>query len=1808
MDAVIFVQIVVSEAIGGRGRRFLASGRCGSEGAVAGTDTCLPAGPSPACSATVALPHNTPTTALASKATKMACFCGRGLTRKAFPPRTMYHLYIVTILLQCLLTFAQGQGHGGGEAALPPVDERVTFEIYEGEPTGTKVGQIDVQSDLTYRFSEDPRIFSLNPDTGKITTTTVIDRESLPEDIVNLFVQSAPSARHLIEVKITVLDVNDNNPQFGQSSINVTFSETAQPGSQVILDTATDKDIGMNDVAKTGGYRIISGNTEGKFRLVLLTETSKPLLYLENTLALDREEKAFYQLNISAQDGGSPPRLGYLQVNISVTDFNDNPPLFDQSDYSAKINETAPPGTSVIQVRATDRDAGRNGDISYNLINDDYEQFAVDMKTGVLTTRKKLFCQVSCVVTVEARDQGRPPLTGRAYITVNLIDENDHDPVIIFSYPDQGQRPYPTVDEGARDNTVVAIVSVTDQDQGRNGNATMRIVRGNERGHFKLQAGLIQVSGRLDRERVGKYNLTIEARDHGQPFRSSKAHLIIVVNDINDHRPVFQQPFYMAELSELVPVGSYVSSITATDNDTGINAQITYTIVSGDDLGWFHINKDTGLVTTRTELDHERQSHMFLRVLAEDGGSKPFRSYTNLTITIWDENDEVPTFPQDNYEMTIVEGAPANTELVTATAVDRDQGKNGSVIYHLNPEVDRLYPGMFRLDQKTGKIVTLRELDREEDDHFILKLIAQDGSTHPLSSTATISVNVTDVNDNAPVFYPVKYYASVLENQPPHTRVVQVHASDSDAGSNAVIHYNIVKPNPDAEKFTININTGQISTIETLDREVKAVYRLLVSAYDQGDPQRTAVKTARVVVTVNDIQDTPPDFSAAHGYAFTIAEDDGNSPPRLGRMVGVVKATSRDAGGTIKYSITAGDQEGVFMVNADTGTISAVKEVDREEGAFYELTVIASGGPVHGETTVNITITDLNDNSPVYGRSAVQAYVVENWPVGHEVYLADATDPDAGDNGKVTYALSSGSSPLFDINPDTGMIYLARSLSSVTETSFKVIAMATDGGQQRHSAKLDIRILLRDVNDHTPVFERASYEVSVLESGLVNDRFYRVIATDEDLGLNGELKYWIEKGNVDNKFGIFPDGVLYIAQALDRETRDLYILTVVVKDTGVEPRSSQVNMSIHILDANDNRPVFSNFTYKMSILENSPSGTYVGAVTATDADVGRNSEVTYRISGEQKIFQIHPKTGVIMSLVSFDREDVTKSVNGVLSFIVIASDGGATRLEEQAVVTVQIIDTNDNAPMFSRDLYKPSLFEDAELDTQVVRVSATDADVGGNSKITFSIIEGDEDHAFAVDSATGQVSLVGSLDRETVPEYTLTLLAADGGKPSLNATALLKITILDNNDNVPVFDQSATVFDVMETTQVGTYITQVTAQDPDFGNNAQISYQIHDGNTGTKFHIDGNTGKLYLAAAVDYEIQQQYNLTIAATDYGNPRLSSTMMLIMNILDFNDNGPSFSSAPLIRQIEERVQVGTSITVMRASDPDSGGNGDLRYSISKQHPSGDHFIIDPVTGLVSTSKGIDREEAASYKLTIVATDQAQPVSTRKTAEKLITILVKDLNDNAPQFVSMNAIAVLLGTPVDTRIATVQAIDQDEGVNSEVQYSILGGDSNYFTIDQDNGNLYIKRSLGSQAKTFKLRVQARDKGSTDILGEKSSTFQLTIFTKSNVENGPTFSEASYSGQVHENNAKEASILTVNAKYSANPSASIEYYITGITSLGIEQYRFFQIDRTSGVITTTQSLDRERGYEEFDITVYAVEKNSALPHSRTTQVGDKL
>lgn len=1699
------------------------------------------------------------------------------------------------------------------------VDTTLQLDVLENEARGTFVGYIQTKPGFTYRFNEPPREFTLDPNTGEIKTNIILDREI--RDRYDLVVLSSQPT-YPIEVRILVLDVNDNSPEFPEPSIAIQLSESVIAGTRLLLDAATDLDIGINSV--TDDYRIIDGNFDEKFKLAVSTNPSGDVsyLHLETTGKLDRETRGFYKLNISARDGGAPPRNGYLQVNVTIIDVNDNPPIFDHSDYIVSLNESVVPGSPVLQVMASDNDLGDNSKITYYL-SDTETQFTVDPETGVISTTEQLSCPQqncqtvsrsggscpkSCVFTVFARDHGIPRQDGRTYVTVNLLDTNDHDPVIRFQYfPPTGI--FATVDENAMNGSVVAAVSVVDFDEGLNGETSIKIISGNELKHFRLENSpnfdIVRVNDILDREEIGKYNLTIVATDKGIPARTATAYLIIHVNDVNDHEPVFEKSEYSTVLSELAPPGTYVSSIIATDEDTGVNAQIFYDFVSGNSNQWFTIDQISGLITTQVALDREVQGTVELSISARDGGPNPKWAYTQLKVTILDENDEAPQFSQQHINVSLSENTPPHTLVAMLTATDHDQGTNGSVTYSLQSSMNLKYPDVFALDSLTGQLTTKSRLDREKVSKYEIEVIARDQGIPPQSSTATIYLNIVDINDNSPEFYPKEYFVPVADDIPVGTSLLKVSATDRDDGDNAVVLYNIESGGDGL--FIINNKTGVISLRGSLRSSQKSLYKLVISSKDYGN--RRSEKDAIIeIIKMSKVEEL--EFDSFGGYEFQITEDFGISETFVQREVGRIQIRTRKST-PIEYSIVLGDPNENFQIDKHSGIITTAKNIDREIQKMYSLTVVGRSDLSYGKILVNISVLDLNDNAPTFSHDLTEIRLPENAAVGQEIYLSRARDKDSGINSRVSYNLTYNPDNHFRISAATGVLYLNRPIQPEPGTILQAEITAIDSGEPPLSSKNTISIIIQDVNDHTPIFDHTSYETSLLESTKVNARFFALAASDADLGMNGKISYTITEGNGEKKFGIFPDGYLFVKSPLDREERDYYSLTISCHDHGNPSRSSIVPVIIHVIDENDNNPEFTNTTFIFNIPENEPEYSFVGKLTATDRDIGRNAELIFSLSDIQNDFIIEPRNGFIKTLHPFDREElVEKTGQNFLNLEAVVSDNGIVRLKDKVKVKIIINDVNDNAPQFIRAPYKVQVSEGTTLGSQLIRVYTIDIDEGLNGDVFYYISNGNSDGRFAIDDATGQITLVKALDRENVSSYELTIVAHDAAiHGKLETSTTVKIDVLDENDNAPEFTQTDSHISIIETTAVGSELIKFRASDSDLGVNSQIIFSIAAGNRKDTFHIDPIIGSLYLHKPLDYEDTTSYTLNITASDGGNPRLSTTVSFIVNVIDSNDNPPSFPNTAIVRQIKEGIPIKTPIVTINAEDPDSGSNGKVTYAISHQDPenSSRYFGINQTTGVIFTLRSIDRESIDTFRLTVVAEDLAEPPSKRLSAEKLVTVIVEDINDNAPVFVSMNAAVLSLkdmqvSPQRDTTvIMNVIARDMDSSTNGLVTYELVSGNADLFQLHRSTGAISLRKSITSSDARYKLTVKATDEAVQS--DRKSSDAYVTVISSSATENGPTFESSDLYGNVYENEPPGTSILTVSVR--SNDGSEIEYYVTNVTGAGRQVDRLFDIDTKLGILSTAAELDRESGVDTFEVEVYAIVLGNT-PRTSSTKVSN--
>ena len=1485
-------------------------------------------------------------------------------------------------------------------------------------------------------------------------------------------------------------------------------------------------------------------------------------LHLETTGPLDREERAGYQLKITARDGGLPSLVGEMLLTINVLDINDNAPRFILPEYLARINESAETGSFVIQVSASDVDEGDNKRISYFLSPNSAvaDQFNIDEDTGVITTNKPLKCKENnlCQLVVVARDHGNPRQNVETNVKVQLIDANDHAPKISFRYfPDQTAE-FATVEENAKPGNKVCAITVTDRDQGLNGKTSLKITDGNQLGHFRLNTlgggiHIVQVKSPLDREETETFNLTVVASDFGSPRpRTSTAYLIIHVNDINDHPPVFTEDKYHATLTESAPIGSFVAAPSAEDEDTGMNSNIYYSIVEGNNLQWFSINHHSGLITTRMQIDREKQGRVDLKISARDGGTSPKFAQSEVSITIKDENDEAPKFLAPNLDLQISENSPVGSRLTSLQAVDNDEGKNGTVAYRFTQDVEKHHPDTFQLNPATGDLVVVRSLDREETARYSLTAIAYDGGNPSRTSTVQVNIEVLDTNDNPPVFYPFKYFVVLQPDFPQEELVEQIRATDADAGINSVLEYSLI--DGDTSTFSLDKKNGRVNLRRPLSQLRGNSYELRVGVKDKKGRKSTENAILEVIVESENLKylSCTEDL-----YKFTIEEDSSLSRPTVGRQVGRVSLES-DMTAQLVFEIIDGNEFGTFAIGESTGVIKTATLVDRElkEKTLLKIRIKSDAELISAICLAEVMISDVNDMEPKISNEEVIT-VKEDAPIKEIIALVNAVDEDKGENSRIKYRLVDDVNGYFSVNEETGAIYLQKPLKESQSKLFYLTVVAEDSGSPPLASNFTFRLEVEDVNDHTPLFDLEKYDLSIDENSKVNSKIFWLRATDEDSGENGRVEYKITAGD-NNTFGIFPDGHLFLKMAVDREDRDYFSLGVTASDHGKPSRTSTTTLTIHIDDKNDNAPKFSNRAYEFTINENEQENTYVGRIHAVDGDKGRNAELTYSAEKSQKYFNVDPKTGFIISKAMLDREQLIRDLGSdALTFEVIASDNGIPKFTDSATVTVTVFDKNDNSPEFSKDTYVARVSELAEIGTEVKAIYASDLDSGTNGQLRYGIISGNRQKKFSINSTSGIIRLAGELDREDVSEYVITVAARDGGKPERSSSCTVIIVVTDENDNPPKIANTELRLTLAEDTAVGKEVFALHAEDRDGGENAEIRYSISGGGFDHHFNMDPYTGTLYLQKELDYEKSKSFSLKVTASDQGSPRLNDSVTLDIFVTDVNDNPPRFPNTAIVRQIQEGLPLRSPVLTMEASDEDSGANGKIEFSLAGYETgSAEKFAIDPKSGVVITTGNIDREEIDTYRFAVVATDLAQPKSSRLSAEKVITIIVEDINDNAPEFVSVPTGILTPNTQPGELLLTLHATDRDSNSNGLVTYK-LKTESFIFAIDHYSGKLTLKNKVETLEAKYEFEVVATDEA---VQSERrSSTTTVTILGLAAEGGGVPFKKSEYVASIEEGLPAGTFISTVELE---REEVEKEFHIIQVKSESGRNSNLFRVD----------------------------------------------
>ncbi|XP_035600615.1 protocadherin-19-like isoform X8 [Oncorhynchus keta] len=600
--------------------------------------------------------------------------------------------------------------------------------------------------------NSEPRWVELSP-AGLLLTHQKIDRDvacrQTAKCTVSLEVMS--NSMEICVIKVEIVDLNDNAPRFPTNHIDIEISENASPGTRFPLEGASDPDSGIFGVQS---YSITPNELFG-LEIKTRGDGSK-IAELVVQKSLDRETQSHYSYEISAEDGGDPPKIGAVQLNVKVIDSNDNNPVFDQPVYTVNVMENSPINTLVIDLNATDPDEGTNGEVVYSFNSYVTEKtrdvFKIDPRTGIITVNGPLDYEVTHIyeIDVQAKDLGPNSIPAHCKVTVNVMDANDNPPVIsLLSVNTE----LIEVSENAPRGYVIALVRVSDKDGGANGKVQCRL-QGNV--PFRLQEyesfSTILVDGRLDREQRDTYNLTIQAEDSGTPPLRATKSFVVKVTDENDNPPHFLKPHYQEMVLENNLPGSCLLAVSAVDPDLGMNGTVSYTIVPSEikhmDVNTYVSINPSGRIYSMRSFDHEYTRTFDFKVLARDQGNPSLSSNATVRIVVLDVNDNTPVMTTPSLvngtaEVSIPRNAGVGYLVTQVKADDYDEGENGRLTYTIS-EGDRLF---FEIDQVNGEVRSTKMFGEQVKSTYEITVVARDHGKPSLSASAYIVVYLSpDLN------------------------------------------------------------------------------------------------------------------------------------------------------------------------------------------------------------------------------------------------------------------------------------------------------------------------------------------------------------------------------------------------------------------------------------------------------------------------------------------------------------------------------------------------------------------------------------------------------------------------------------------------------------------------------------------------------------------------------------------------------------------------------------------------------------------------------------------------------------------------------------------------------------------------------------------------------------------------------------------------------------------------------------------------------------------------------------------------------
>ena len=1207
-------------------------------------------------------------------------------------------------------------------------------------------------------------------------------------------------------VTIVIQDINDQEPYFNLKEVDLIIPEditngSAIPGLNLIV---SDSDTGhnakfnlliqdldhLNPASKA--FSVLPSVAIGRTPVIIKVINS-------NLLDYEIEEKKHFIFNVLAiQDQIQT----HATIKLSLSDSNDTPPVFEHSEYHIKIPEDTPPNTAILTLQAHDADSGEFGKISYQLKGFGFKKFIVDPETGTISLapcmtksepiNESLSCldyesQPSYSLSFEAKDGGGRKSSVNLHVEV--VDVNDNDPKFVKSI---------YVRELFEKDQVISpplTVKATDEDgPSQGGNQAIRYyikwtnLTGLEvdsvTGDVKLTQP-IEANFTLNKEtglrKKLNYEAIVEAVDGGNPPRQSEATILIYVKSERDGEPLFVNEPFTANVKENAPSNSVVIQIKATDPD-GPDSKLRYALIDGAKDN-FLINSKTGQITVSPGANLDRDlygdSYSVIITVTDLGHPIPLTSTTTLSITIEDVNNKPPTFAQEAYVIYLSDDKMnPNQEILKIKATDPDfnakirysidkdhiiaRDKTGAILDSFSNNI----ADYFKIDSMSGLIRINKQIESEKCSMIVVPILAFDineEDNKPQVAKCELTIFIQTKNSRSPIFNPPWTFANptyelTINEEALIGSMVFNLAAKNPLNGKPVTEFQKIRETDSDDLFLVDNLSGMVTLNKRIDYEELLVKQLKFSVkaiLESEQTLQTYSSVANILVNVEDINDNSPIFSQ-DTYQTSVLES-----ARWPHTILTVQASDRDSGqyGSIMYSVS-GDGSHLFEINPKTGTIGIKngKILDREIKASYNLQVTAVDNVPQVNKTekkslsstqrktsvfVKIDLLDVNDNAPKFSNEIYETVIPENVALGLKIGSVVATDPDEGDNGRVSYEfvdfedLTNIEESLFDVNKGSGEVFVKKFLSGKGRSEpYRLRVRAVDSGKDQLFSDATFLITVGDIsaNDGVPkIIKPKENEVIWINENTKPGTFvYKVEAIDADSRNtpNGRVMYKFAEPS--SYFDIDAvEGVITTSKSLgkylelDREKQENHTLILIAFDLGSPSQECQRVIFIRLNDTNDNEPYFSQDFDGPTVFrvdEEVPIGSEVARVQAIDHDAGANANIIYEIieQSEANAFQIETRdnVGYLRSNKRLDRESFEK-----ISLLIKAKN--TQKMAPKATIDhsnrnqlrVEIVlnDIDDNDPLFDSENYLTVVRYDADLHSNILTFAASDLDVNAKS-------------------------------------------------------------------------------------------------------------------------------------------------------------------------------------------------------------------------------------------------------------------------------------------------------------------------------------------------------------------------------------------------------------------------------------------------------------------------------------------------------------